>query len=156
MMPICQICKEPIWNFFCLDCLAEDIKGWLPVNLKPEFKKFQNQFITYFGLNLDAGTSFCLNCKDRKEASICPYCYSNEVISWLKMQDKGLAKKFKQIFPFDFEKIGHKEFFRVHGFVKPITRNEVIKRRFGICDKCGEYNNNLRYKTGEWICESCT
>lgn len=156
MVPICQICKEPIWNFFCVDCLAKDIKGWLPPNLRDGFEKFQNQFISYFGKNLDATKSWCLNCKNKKEASICPFCYSNEVICWLKSQDKELFKKFKQIFPFNFEKIGHKEFFRVHGFVEPVTPNTTNKKIFGICDKCGEYAEDLNFVEGEWICESCT
>lgn len=155
MVSVCQICKEPIWNFFCPDCLADDIKKWLPAQLSQPFSAFHNHFSGYFRSNLNSAFNWCLNCKTQKEASVCPYCYTNEVIYWLKDQNPQLANKFAQLFPFDFEKIGHKEFFRTHHH--PITDTEDLpeRKRFGICDSCGEYSDELVSKDGEWVCEEC-
>lgn len=153
MVSVCQICKEPIWNFFCPDCLADDIKKWLPNKLSTGFLSFHKHFSGYFHSNLNSAFNWCLNCKTQKEASICPYCYTNEVIYWLKNKDASLATKFAQLFPFDFEKIGHKEFFRTQ--INPITDSEPSKKRFGICDACGEYSDDLTCPFGEWVCPEC-
>jgi len=153
MVSVCQICKEPIWNFFCPDCLATDIKKWLPVSLASQFDAFHKHLLSYFHSGLNNAFNWCLNCKTLKEASICPYCYTNEVIYWLKDKNVSLANKFAQLFPFDFEKIGHKEFFRTH--IHPITDKAPLNMQFGICDCCGEYSDELVNIDGEWVCEKC-
>jgi hypothetical protein len=117
------------------------------------FQSFHNHFSGYFHSNLNSAFNWCLNCKTQKEASLCPYCYTNEVIYWLKNKDANLATKFAQLFPFDFEKIGHKEFFRTQ--INPITDDKPIKKRFGICDACGEYSDDLTCPKGEWVCPDC-
>jgi hypothetical protein len=132
--------------------LAQDIKRWLPPATAPKFLAFHNQFVGYFHSNLDADFNWCLNCKTQKEAALCPYCYTNEVIYWLKAKSPVLANRFAQLFPFDFERVGHKPVFRTNS--EPI---EGVKEKshFGICDSCGEYSEKLVSVDGEWHCESC-
>ena len=152
MVSVCQICKEPIWNFFCPDCLAQDIKKWLPSKLAEGFLKFHNQFSGYFHSSLDTTFNWCLSCKGLKEAAICPYCYTNEVIYWLRARNQGIANKFARLFPFDFEKIGHKSIIKSES--QPVASNGH-KKQLGICDDCGEYSEELACINGEWICDSC-
>ncbi|MFQ5648064.1 MAG: hypothetical protein ACE5FW_02400 [Candidatus Aenigmatarchaeota archaeon] len=118
-----------------------------------QFGAFHKHFAGYFHSNLNSAFNWCLNCKTLKEASVCPYCYTNEVIYWLKDKNVSLANKFAQLFPFDFEKIGHKEFFRTH--IHPITDGVPLNKQFGICDSCGEYSDELVNTDGEWVCDKC-
>lgn len=152
MVSICQICKEPIWNFFCPDCLAGDVKKWLPEGMTRKFEGFHKQFSGYFHSNLDTGFNWCLKCRSLKEASICPYCYTNEVIYWLKSLDAAMANRFAHIFPFDFDKIGHKALLKT---INPPIDTEVKSHQFGICDSCGEYSDELECVEGEWVCSGC-
>lgn len=152
MVSVCKICKEPIWNFFCPDCLAEDIKNWLPFHTRGNFDTFHRQFSGYFHSNLDTAFSWCLKCKNLKEASICPYCYANETVYWLKSVDPALANRFARFFPFDFEKIGHNALLKT---TNPPIDTRVKSQQFGICDSCGEYSDELECVEGEWVCEDC-
>ncbi len=152
MVSVCQICKEPIWNFFCSDCLADDIKHSLPGGLQTGFASFHRQFTGYFHSNLDTTFNWCLNCKTLKEASICPYCYGNEVVYWLKAHSPGLAKRIIRLLPWDFGRV--KTEAPVNPDIEPID-TEVKRTQFGICDGCGEYSDGLESKEGEWLCEDC-
>ena len=154
MVSVCQICKEPIWNFFCPDCLAQDIKKWLPSTMATSFLNFHSHFSGYFQNNPNSSFNWCLKCKTLKEASVCPYCYANEVIYWLKESSPNLANKFSQLFPYDFERLGHKELMRSN--IGPVTEEKKERTQSGICDMCGEYSDNLKDKNGEWVCEECT
>jgi hypothetical protein len=153
MVSVCQICKEPIWNFFCPDCLAGDINKWLPSNMAEKFLKFHKQFSGYFHSNLDTTFNWCLSCKGLKESAICPYCYTNEVIYWLRARNPDMATKFAQLFPFDFEKIGHKSLLKTESL--PVGEEASDKKQLGICDVCGEYSDELICAEGEWVCDGC-
>jgi len=152
MVSMCQICKEPIWNFFCADCLSEEVRKWLPREMDNSFEDFHRQFTGYFHSNLDTGFNWCLKCKGLKEASICPYCYTNEVVYWLKSLDATVANRFAQFFPFDFDKIGHRALLRT---TNPPIESDVKSKQFGVCDACGEYSDELECVEGEWVCADC-
>ena len=152
MVSMCQICKEPIWNFFCPDCLSRNIKKWVPENIRSSFEGFHKQFTAYFESNLDNAFNWGLKCKGLREASICPFCYMNEVIYWLKSVNTRLANVFARLFPFDFDKIGHKALLKT---INPPIDSEIKSMQVGICDTCGEYSDELECEEGEWICSDC-
>ena len=63
-----------------------------------------------------------------------------------------MATQFAQLFPFDFEKIGHKSLLKTES--QPVDhKNE--KKQLGICDVCGEYSDELICVEGEWVCDGC-
>lgn len=151
---ICKICKEPIWNFLCAECLARDIREWLPSKYKGFFFGFHRFFSKSFPSDFNNnGSVACLHCKSR-ELSVCPYCYTNEVFHWLKGKNSDLAHSFKRIFSFDFEGTGYKEVLGMEDMI-PITENMVVTGNQGICDECGEYSDELALMDGKWVCSDC-
>ena len=149
---ICQICKEPIWNFLCIDCLKEDISKWLPTRIAPVFKEFHSNFSSYFRSMTSHG--LCMHCKSMKNKPVCPYCYTNEIYHWLKREDSDLASRFMKLFFFDFGGSGFAENVRMDNLV-PITGEGEDGKDSGICDECGEYSEELDLKEGSWVCRAC-
>ena len=150
---ICKICKDPIWSFICIDCLEKDIIRWLPTNFVSEFKKFHKDIIKFFYFNA-SGFERCLKCKSFHEASVCPYCYINEVYLWLENKNQKLAKEVAKMIPRDFV-ITEKDGCNWRDGIKPIIETEIKKTNSGICEICGEYSENLKEINGKWICEEC-
>jgi hypothetical protein len=151
-VPICQICKEPIWNFFCPDCLAKDVKAWLPSEYSKDFKSFHGSFSGHFHSSMDSTFTSCLKCKAEKESALCPYCYVNEVIHWMKAENVNMANSFVRLFPFDFDRVGHNVVLKTRSV--PID-TEQERRHAGLCDVCGEYGDSLLHTEGQWVCEKC-
>jgi len=150
---LCQICKEPIWNFLCVDCLERQIKRWLPVSLSSDFEKFHHVFSRHFRSVLSE-PEYCMHCKSEKDKPVCPYCYTNEVYHWLGSKDISLAARFINIFFFDFEKSGFKDPVRMENLI-PITEDEGAEKEAGICDECGEYSEELSPTESGWVCKGC-
>lgn len=148
-LSICQLCKEPVWNFICPDCIAHGIKDFLPSNFVVGFTKFHQSFLSHFrngGLPMNT----CLECKS-KELTVCPYCYTHEVHSWLGKRNKSMATQFMNIFSFGFnDKPSH-----LPVGTEPIS-TDVSREDFGICDECGEYTEELVLLGGEWVCKGCS
>lgn len=151
-LSLCQICKEPIWNFLCIDCLERHIKRWLPVKLSSDFEKFHNTFSRYFRSFLNS--EYCMHCKSYKDKPVCPYCYTNEVYHWLKGENRDLAFMFMNVFSFDFERSGFEEPVKMENLI-PISENREIQRQSGICDECGEYSEELGRTENGLSCTGC-
>jgi len=153
---LCQMCKEPIWNFVCVDCIANDVRQWLPTQHTKGFKTFHRLFTKHFDYNyVDARTyKYCIHCRNLITVPICPYCYTNEVYQWIRTRDGNLASLFTTVFKFDFEGAGHKEYMALEGFM-PIEEDSNEKLDEGICEVCECYSSNLREVEGKWVCESC-
>ena len=98
---ICQICKEPIHNFVCIDCLANDISKWLSSNISASFNNFNERFLNIFNYHQhNRLEQHHLICSARGNGNVCLHCYVNEVFQWLKCQDKSVARRFRKIFSF--------------------------------------------------------
>ena len=153
-IPICQICKEPIHNFICIDCLAEDIKDWLPQHLVSRFSRFNEMFLGYFHYPHDhEENNHNLVCNGRGKGSICLYCYVNEVFQWLLNQNKTLARRFIRVFSFGLKVSRFRDIIKAKP--QPITELIETDKEFGICDECGEYSDELRHIDGRWVCKEC-
>lgn len=141
----CNICKEPAWNFMCMDCVARDIKEFLPHKLVKGFQGFHKSFYSHFDsgqLVLNGGV-YCMSCRSTRESPVCPHCYTSEVFHWLQERDHKAAQKFARIFSFG----GRGDALEGDG---PFSGEEQ-----GICDECGEYAEELTLADGEWICREC-
>ncbi len=152
-LALCQICKEPIWNFLCIDCLRTDISRWLPSSFASEFEEFHTTFSRYFK-SVFSYAEYCMHCKSYKDKPVCPYCYTNEVYHWLKGKSSDLAARFIKLFFFDFENSGFAENVKTENLV-PITEDMDIEKESGICDECGEYAEDLNLTERGWVCREC-
>ena len=91
----CNICKEPAWNFMCMDCVAKGIKKVLPKKLERGFQRFHESFYSHFDSPqlIMNGAVYCMNCKSTKENPVCPNCYAKEVAQWLGERSTRAAGK---------------------------------------------------------------
>ena len=149
---ICQICKEPIHNFVCIDGLSRHITRWLPSGISGPFSKFNQRFLEIFHYPYDISNEHMI-CDTERTGNICLYCYLNEVYQWLMGQNKAVARRFRKIFSFGMDKSGFREIIISHA--EPISGVENVKEESGICDECGEYTDGLRILNGRWICREC-
>jgi hypothetical protein len=151
---ICKICKEPINNFVCIDCLSKDVTGWLPPDVSKEFSEFNMTLLKTFEYGRHKKlTRHHMVCGAKSMNSICLYCYVNEVFQWLIDVNFDVAISFSKVFSFGM----NREYFDNIPFshANPITETEITRTEIGICDMCGEYSNELRMVNGEWTCEAC-
>ncbi len=154
-LSICKICKEPIWNFLCLDCLEEDIKRWMPTEHLGGFLSFHRDFLNHFITPADATFDACLRCRSLREAGVCAFCYLNEFVSWVRHLDTGLTEKLQNSFIFSFERRGEFDGFFRNTRLQPVTHVICEREGFGICDGCGEYSDELGNDNGRWVCPDC-
>lgn len=155
---LCKLCLEPISNFICVECLKKEIYHWLEFsksNLAEDFKEIHITITKHFPA--DEIKINCLKCKEVVSTLVCPWCYVNEVFSWLFRKNVYLAYKFVQIFNFDFLGTGY------------ISPTDTPARKFhaviisersnvedtSICDGCGQVADSLREENGFFLCESC-
>jgi len=141
----CNICKEPAWNFMCMDCVSKDIKEFLPKDLKNPFQGFHKGFYSHFDSSLLVlnGSVYCVKCKSTKESPICPQCYANEAFNWIEDKNPSIAKRFSQIFSFS------------NPLDSSVENRKDREEDMGICDECGEYTDELVLSDGEWVCREC-
>ena len=144
-LSICQLCKEPIWNFVCTDCISAGIRDFLPSHFHRDFLSFHSSLNRHFHVT---PSTTCVQCKTKKGFALCPYCYTTEVHGWLDGENRPLAERFLSIFSFGFgdEALGQ--------FSNPADVS-IAPQEFGICDDCGEYGDELVSLDGEWICREC-
>ena len=138
----CNMCKEPAWNFLCMNCIARDVKEFLPSRLAKGFEQFHRSLYDHFDSSqlILNGAVYCMSCRSTRESPICPHCYSTEVMEWLKERDPQMAKKFLRIFPFG---------------AREALEEEPLPEGQGICDECGEYAEEMVLADGEWVCQDC-
>jgi hypothetical protein len=151
---ICQLCNGPIANVICIDCLSNNIMGWLPLSYLNRFKKFHNFFLMHFHyiyLN-DSTASYCIKCKNLAEIPVCPYCYVNKASLWIKDNNPELARSFLRVFSSYFE-IPNKNF--KNKYQDSEVKEPGISYGFGSCDTCMKYSNYLIHVNGYWICPEC-
>jgi len=144
-IPICSICKEPIWSFICTDCLKNDIKKWLPSHLSEKFEEFNAMLSFHFRNRMDEVSLPCILCKQQKDVVICPFCYISEACEFLSEVDEKAAKQLLSMIP--FPKHTREE--------NVITESERERFDEGICECCGEYSELLKKVEGRWLCERC-
>ena len=148
---ICQLCKEPIANFACIRHMGEGIAQWLPSPAKELFEKENARFLeTFSSTHIDSGHSAL--CASGGE-STCLYCYVNEVFQWLSGTDKAVARRFRRLFAFGMKKEDFREIIISHAM--PITENIPEKGDLGVCDRCGEYSEELSESRDGWVCSGC-
>ena len=148
-MNLCKICKEPISNFICTDCLEMEISERIPGSLRGKFSGFHKNLSAYFHSKTDRFMP-CLKCKTSDASHICIYCYLREVFSWFR--DNNLLGKLRRNLSFDFERL--EQSLKNHSAL-PITETRSFREKSGLCDECGEYSDNLSRLNSEWICEGC-
>lgn len=156
-VPICQICKDPVWSFICPDCLGKDIREWLPKGLSEKFSGFHNFIVKSFSPRTYKPIFVpCIKCKRKTVATICPFCYIAEASQWLKEINADLAAKLVKLLPLanDWEISEKGGCIWKEGF-KPITEMECERTDFGICDECGEYSDELVLESKRWVCRDC-
>jgi len=154
-MSICKICKEPIWNFLCLDCLGEDISRWLPTEQTSRFTAFHRSFVGHFITPVDATFDTCLKCRGVREAEVCSFCYLNEFMSWVNATEPDLASKLANSFVFSFERKGEFDGFFKNTRFRPVTDNRCNRETSGLCDSCGEYSEELEARDNGLLCLEC-
>lgn len=143
---LCKICKEPIWNFLCVDCLAKDVKKVIPKWLLKDFFLFHRRMVKNFHSYYDR--TYCLKCKHESYVVVCPYCYLNEALSEMSKKAPILAKKLVRSLPFFKHPYTKKE-------ARTITEFTNRKTTYGVCDECGEYSEYLEKTDRGWLCENC-
>lgn len=149
---ICKICKEPVWNFICQNCLAKGIASSLPREMSLKFFSFHENFSRLFSGRLDELRP-CFSCGSSDAPPICIDCYMNEVHEVFKDSRPDIVKEIEgKIFHFHFKK--HGEIMKMHKF-QPVTEMENKETQLGICDECGEYSEELMLIDGKWVCRNC-
>ncbi len=155
-LAICSICKDPIWSFICPDCLSRDIQEWLPQRLSRDFREFNRSFLHHFRNIEEQPLLYCIHCKERKEANVCPFCYISEASQWLAERDQNLAYKLVSMLPLASDWIIMEDgSVRWKDGVIPVTETQRKTSHEGLCELCDEYSENLQYIEGKWICEHC-
>jgi len=139
----CMLCKEHITNPLSLDSLGHHIEQWLPSRLGDDFRRFHTMLKQMEEHGVGDSSLF-------SEQVICIHCYIKELYQWLMRTDGELAEKFLRIFSFGYKKGTFES-----SEEAPPPDFHGVESRFGICDECGEYSNDLVSDTGEWVCEEC-
>ncbi len=147
---ICQLCREPIWNFLCTSCLSDTVNKWMPATLVPEFNGLNNTINQYLKTTPD-NYEPCLKCDRLNETALCPHCYTHEVFHWLKGRNVELAGVFSKIF--FYYKFEGAELLLSN--TPPLTNGKNKRESDGSCDNCGSESTYLNNLEGEWYCETC-
>ncbi len=148
---VCQLCREPIWNFLCIDCIGKNVEEWLPKGFTQQFVKFHTTIKNHFHTMIADNFEPCLDCRKLNETPLCPYCYTHEVYHWISASSADIARQFSKIFffyPFEGSEFIRSEQGPIQGVM-----NE--RANVGMCDVCGEYSDILQQLNGGWLCEVC-
>jgi hypothetical protein len=106
---LCDICSMAVTNPLCPACLATEIEAWLTLypdlrgQLLPKLKRFIEN--TNFR---EKESTQCIKCGNNT-ASICPYCFTNQVLKELKKLEasKIILREFFEFFNFDLDHTGY-------------------------------------------------
>lgn len=146
---ICKICREPIQNFICVDCVASDIHEWLPHRTSRKFSGFHREFLHHFQSWTDL--ELCVGCKGINSTTICLYCYTREFFHWLRKRNPPLARKSIQVF-FPLYEIAGNQRINEHRHEHLELNDTGYSEE--LCDSCGEWAI-LKEHNSEWRCEHC-
>jgi len=144
---LCQICKEPINNHICSDCISENIKKVLPAELRHHVSDFHRMVSRTFRFR--GGMRHCIKCGLSDAPSLCIVCYLKEFLSWSKWVNPQIRKEIKNKMRFRLSQKVEKR-----GFV-PLTSLEDNMAIDGICESCECYSDRLHQVEGMWLCEEC-
>ena len=148
---ICQLCREPIWNFLCVDCIGSNVQKWLPPKYSQQFTKFHEYLKNHFNTTIPDNYEPCIDCGKFNESPLCPYCYTHEVYHWINPQNPDMARNFSKIFFFyPFEGT---EQIKIDS--SPITETKNLMQADGLCDSCNEYSETLAKSREGLSCEGC-
>jgi len=102
---MCDVCSEAVTNPLCPVCLTTEINAWLTLypNLRKELMPKLNEYLKKIKEKITDSTK-CIKCKN-KRASICPYCFTDYVLTELKKLEssKIILKEFIDFFNFNNE-----------------------------------------------------
>lgn len=98
---VCIGCGEAITNPLCPSCIDGNIAMWastkgVKIGVKP-----LREDMGY--TNYDGTT--CIKCGDVMH--LCPYCYTENVLGWLKANRPKLVNEFLEFFNFDLGRRGY-------------------------------------------------
>ena len=106
----CLECNEPISNPLCPVCLTKQVEVWLSSYPSDIQNKIIGDISGYVKKtnNLVENKVRCVVC-NKKEASLCPYCFTNYVFNLLKRLKvhRTILKEFLMFFNFDFGHTGY-------------------------------------------------
>ncbi len=154
-MSVCQLCKQPIWSFICPQCLAMDIRKWLPNKFREAFRQFNSGFLGSFSATIDMDGLRCLKCRKVRLANICPHCYISEVYDWLREMEPRLAETLFRMLPIKqgLEVTGNG--LKWTSGPMPISRTKESLVDEGTCELCERYSDFLVNADGVWLCRDC-
>lgn len=106
---LCDVCSIAVTNPLCPSCLATEIEAW--VTLYPNLSKELIPRIRRYIENIsEKAIDFtqCIKCGN-KTASVCPYCFTSQVLRELKKLEvnKIILREFFEFFNFDFDHTGY-------------------------------------------------
>ena len=90
----CVLCREPVTNPICHECLAEAIAQWIAEEAPERIASFWQETHALDG----APGVRCVHCG--KNVGVCTYCYTRAIFNWLR--DGDLQSSFVEHFNFDF------------------------------------------------------
>lgn len=155
-VPICKICNDTMSSYICPECLSDDIMKWLPREISLDFKKFHRFFSGLFGNNEELITLNCVHCKEKRDATICPFCYVFAVSEWLEEKDRHVAKQLTGMFSFDREPMDRNRSGVVFSETACGITDTGPDRTFeGRCELCEGYSDVLVRRDGKRVCEDC-
>lgn len=90
----CALCREPVTNPVCHECLADAIAQWVAEEAPERIEGFWRETRALDGADGVA----CIHCK--RPVGVCTYCYTRAIFNWLR--DGTLQLSFVEYFNFDF------------------------------------------------------
>ncbi len=143
-------------SYICPECLSEDIRKWLPGKISGDFKEFHRFFYGLFGDNEEFITLNCVHCKEKRDATVCPFCYVFAVSEWLGKRDRNIAKQLAGMFSLDREPMARNRSGMVFSETEcGITDTGPERTIEGSCELCEGYSYGLTVREGRRICPDC-
>ena len=100
---LCDVCSEAVTNPICPLCIETEIEAWLTLypDLRKKLLPMLNIYLKKINEKIEDSTQ-CIKCKN-KRASVCPYCFAQEVLGELKKlnANKIVLKEFLEFFNFN-------------------------------------------------------
>ena len=152
-MAECVLCNEPIWSFICADCIGAGMRSWLAPALVPRFEQFHASLAS-----ICTETELqCVRCGEQKPAALDWYCTMNELAQWLLHEDPARGEQLLRMLPLKDSVTSELHGARLRASARPLTEGDALleRREFGLCDECGEYNDELHSIASEWVCSRC-
>ena len=98
---MCDICGVAVTNPLCPVCLTTEISAWLTLypNLRKELLPKLQKYLLKIEEKINS--TQCIKCRN-KRASLCPYCFTEHVLTELKKVNasKIILKEFLEFFNF--------------------------------------------------------